>query len=314
MGLGGSGGTSIAAGAMQVLPIGVPKIMVSTMASGNTRPYVGFKDIIMINSIVDIAGLNTISRKILYNAALSLCGMIYGMREAEKENITDKKVVIGATMLGVTTPCVMEAKKILESKGYEVLIFHANGAGGQAMEELIKQGEIAAVMDITTTEIINEVCGGTFATGSGRMEASSEKGTPRVVSLGGLDMSIFTPPEALPPQYRNRLLYSHNPSVTLMRTNVEENKKVAKILAEKLNRACAPITLVVPEGGFSSLDAPGQPFYGPDEDQALIEGLLAALNSKVKVIRRKENINDPVVARVIAEELLQLLEGRRERL
>ncbi|MEW8959323.1 MAG: Tm-1-like ATP-binding domain-containing protein [Moorella sp. (in: firmicutes)] len=217
IGLGGSGGTSIVTTAMKTLPLGVPKVMVSTLASGNTRPYIGTKDIIMFPSIVDIAGLNTISRQILYNAALALCGMVKG-RGKDFTSTSSARVKIGATMFGVTTPCLMQAKAILETWGYEMLVFHANGVGGRSLEELVTDGVIKAVLDVTTTEIANELFQGTFSAGPDRLEAAGEKGIPQVISLGAQDMVTFSPPEMLPEKYKNRRLHLHNPAVLLIST------------------------------------------------------------------------------------------------
>ena len=306
IGLGGSGGTSIATTAMKTLPLGVPKIMVSTLASGNTRPYVGSKDIIMFPSIVDIAGLNTLSRQILYNAALALCGMVKG-KEVDFTNTSSARVKIGATMFGVTTPCVMQAKAILETRGYEMLVFHANGAGGRALEELVTDGVINAVLDVTTTEIANELFHGTFSAGPDRLEAAGKKGIPQVISLGAQDMVTFGPPEMLPDKYKDRRLYLHNPAILLMRTNIEENKKIGQVLAEKINRARGPVTLVIPQGGFSLMDMPGELFYGPEEDQALIDALLSFLKPEIKVVIMPGNINSPAVAEKMAQELHELM-------
>ena len=229
--LGGSAGTTIGATAMQALPVGIPKMMVSTMASGDTRSYVGVKDICMMYSVTDISGLNTISRKILANAAFAIAGMAQGEHPAVK----DDKVLLAASMFGVTTPCVTTAREYLEQKGYEVLIFHATGSGGLAMEELIKSGFIKGVLDVTTTEWCDELVGGVLSAGPHRLEAAGQKGVPQVVSVGALDMVNFGPPETVPQQFNGRNFYPHNPTVTLMRTTVEENIELGKIMAAKLN-------------------------------------------------------------------------------
>ena len=300
--LGGGAGTVIGTSAMRTLPVGIPKVMVSSMASGNIRPYVGTSDITMMYSVVDISGLNRISRKILRNAALAVCAMA----EPKEEKAAVERPLIAATMFGVTTPCVTEAKRVLEEKGYEVLVFHANGPGGMAMEQLIGEGQIQAVLDITTTELPDELCGGKGSAGPHRLEKAGEMGIPQVVVPGAMDMVNYFP-DAIPPQFRNRLFHVHNPATTLMRTNEEENRRLAEIMARKLSRAKGPVVVHIPLGGFSAMDAPGQPFFSPRANHAFIETLKRNLLSRIPVIEKDMHINDPSFARETAQALLDLL-------
>jgi len=300
--LGGGAGTVIGTSAMRTLPLGIPKVMVSSMTSGNIRPYVGTSDITMMASVVDISGLNRISRRILGNAAAAVCGMAEGRMESLPEELP----LVAATMFGVTTPCVMEAKRTLEEKGYEVLVFHANGPGGMAMEQLIGEGHIQAVLDITTTELPDELCGGKGSAGPHRLEKAGEMGIPQVVVPGAMDMVNYFP-DAIPPQFRNRLLYVHNPATTLMRTNVEENRRLGEIMGQKLSRSKGPVVIYIPLQGFSAVDASGQPFFDPDSDHAFVEALKNNLPPRIPVIETEAHINDPSFARGIAQALLELL-------
>lgn len=305
---GGTGGTSISTPGMRALPIGVPKIMVSTVASGNTQPYIGTSDIIMIPSIVDIAGLNTISMKIFTNAVFAICGMLKFEHKIELEH----KPLIAATMFGLTTPCINYAKNYLEERGYEVLIFHATGIGGQAMENLIKNGFFEGVLDITTTEWADETVGGILTAGPHRLEAAAQYGVPQVVSLGALDMVNFGPKETVPEKFLSRKFYQHNPTVTLMRTTVDENKKIAENIAQKLNQAKDYTTLMIPLKGFSGLDAQGQPFYGPKEDETLIKILKEKIDSrKIEIIEENYHINDEKFAQLAAKKLLELIKKKK---
>jgi uncharacterized protein (UPF0261 family) len=287
---------------MRTFPVGIPKVMVSSMASGNMRPYVGTSDITMMYSVVDISGLNRISRRILSNAALAVCGMVEGGKEAVSAGLP----LLAATMFGVTTPCVTEAKRVLEGRGYEVLVFHANGPGGMAMEQLIGEGQIQAVLDITTTELPDELCGGKGSAGPHRLEKAGEMGIPQVVVPGAMDMVNYFP-DAIPPQFRNRLLHVHNPATTLMRTNEEENRLLAEIMARKLSRAKGPVVVYIPLRGFSAVDAPGQPFFDPAADRGFVEALKNNLPARIPVIEKESHINDPSFARELAQVLLELL-------
>lgn len=302
--LGGSGGTSLAAPAMRALPIGVPKVMVSTMASGNTSQYVGTSDIIMIPSVVDVSGLNSISTTIFQNAVHAIAGMVNGSRNKPEE----EKPLVGATMFGVTTPCVNAAKEYLEQRGYEVLVFHATGIGGKSMEDLIKAGFIKGVLDLTTTEWCDEVVGGVLNAGPERLEAAALNGIPQVVSVGALDMVNFGPYDTVPPQFAGRNLYRHNPTVTLMRTSVEENIEIGKRIAEKLNMATGKTALFLPLKGVSLIDAEGQPFYGPEEDAALFDTLRNNVNRNiVEMVEMDVEINDLSFAEAAAQKLIDLM-------
>jgi uncharacterized protein (UPF0261 family) len=299
--LGGGSGTVIGTSAMRTLPVGVPKVMVSSMASGNTRPYVGTSDISMMYSVVDISGLNRISKRILRNAAASICGMV----EGGEEIVSGDRPLIATTMFGVTTPCVTAAKRILEENGYEVLVFHANGPGGMAMEQLIGEGQIQAVLDITTTELPDELLGGKGSAGPHRLERAGEMGIPQVVVPGAMDMVNYFP-DAIPPRFRDRLVYQHNPATSLMRTNVEENRRLGEIMGRKLSRAKGLTIVYIPLGGFSAIDAPGQPFFDPDANRAFVDALKRNLPSRIPVIEKDAHINDPSFAREVAQALLNL--------
>lgn len=303
--LGGTAGTTIGTHAMQSLSVGVPKLMVSTVASGDTRPYVGNKDITMMYSVVDISGINTISSKILANAAFAVAGMAKGTTPV----LEQEKPLLAATMFGVTTPCVTTAREYLESKGYEVLVFHATGAGGGSMEDLITAGFIKGVLDITTTEWCDELVGGVFNAGPHRLEAAGKMGIPQVVSTGALDMVNFGAMDTVPEQFKGRNLYKHNATVTLMRTTVDENRQLGQIIADKLNMTTGPTALFLPLKGVSLIDAEGQPFYGPEEDQVLFDTLRANINKdKVELIEMDANINDEPFALAMAKKLIDMLE------
>ncbi len=301
LGLGGSGGSSLISAAMQALPVGVPKLIVSTMASGDTRPYVGTTDIAMMYSVVDIAGINGISEKILTNAAAAIAGM--AIAAASFSSTAAAKPLIGATMFGVTTPCVTAAREILEQRGYEVLVFHATGAGGRSMEALMKGGFITGSLDITTTELADELVGGVLSAGPDRLEMAGSLGLPQVVSLGALDMVNFGPMDTVPAQFKDRNLYVHNATVTLMRTTEAECAELGRIIARKLNAASGPLTLFIPLDGVSMIDVPGAPFYDAAADAALIRELKAGLRPEVEVVEVATDINDPAFAKAMAERL-----------
>lgn len=301
---GGTGGTSLVTPAMRALPIGVPKVMVSTVASGNTAPYVGASDIIMMPSIVDVAGINSISTKIFTNAVFAIAGMV----KFENKKVVDKKPLIAATMFGVTTPCVTAATKYLEKRGYEVLIFHATGIGGQSMEALIAGGFIEGVLDLTTTEWADEIIGGVLNAGPYRLEAAGKNHIPQVVSVGALDMCNFGTYDTIPKKFERRNLYKHNPTVTLMRTNIEENEAIGKKLVEKLNMAKDKTTLMLPLKGISGIDVEGQPFYGVEEDKMLFDTLRNGVNkNSVEVIEMNCAINDVEFAEAAAQKLIDLM-------
>ena len=298
--LGGSAGTTIGTTAMQAVPVGVPKIMVSTLASGDTSPYVQSKDICMMYSVVDIAGINRLSRQILANAA----GAIVGMVNAEVPTAAADKPLIAATMFGVTTPCVTKAREVLEAAGYEVLVFHATGTGGQAMEDLVRGGFLAGVLDVTTTELADELVGGVLSAGPDRLEAAGEAGLPQVVAPGALDMVNFGPPDTVPEQFSDRLFYQHNPTVTLMRTTPEETAELGRIMARKLSEAQGPTTVIIPTQGVSAIDTTGQPFDSPEARTAWIENLKTHIGDNVTVIEMDAHINDDEFATKLVETLL----------
>jgi uncharacterized protein (UPF0261 family) len=303
LGLGGSGGSAIATHAMRQLPIGVPKLMVSTVASGDTRPYVGAVDVTMMYSVVDIAGINQISARILTNAAAAIAGMA----EAQAIEIAETgRPLVGATMFGVTTPCVTRARERLEELGYEVLVFHATGTGGQSMEALMRGGFIAAALDATTTELADDLVGGVLSAGPDRLEAAGEVGIPQVVSLGALDMVNFGPMETVPERFRERRLYVHNPTITLMRTTPEECAELGRRIARKLNAARGPVSLFIPLRGISLIAVEGQVFHDPDADEALLAALREDLDDSVDVRELNTDINDPAFAEAMADRLHEL--------
>ncbi|MCX7012018.1 MAG: Tm-1-like ATP-binding domain-containing protein [Candidatus Sumerlaeota bacterium] len=297
--LGGTGGTSVACRAMRALPLGVPKVMVSTVASCDVSAYVGVKDIVMIPSIVDVSGINRISREVFSRAAGAICGMA----EAQVPPGKDKPLV-AASMFGNTTPTVEAAKKILEDHGYEVLVFHCTGAGGKTLESLVEAGLVAGVLDITTTEWADELVGGVFTAGPTRLEAAARHGVPAIVTPGCLDMVNFWAPETVPPQFKGRKFYPHNPNVTLMRTDVDENRRLGEIIAEKLNLSAAPVTVLLPLQGVSMIDAPGGPFWWPEANEALFAALKGNLRKDIPVEEMDCNINDPRFAQRCAQCLL----------
>ena len=301
--LGGSAGTTIGTSAMQALPVGIPKVMVSTLASGDTSPYVQTKDITMVYSVVDIAGINSITRQILTNAAGAISGMVQAISEPVNE-----KPLIAATMFGVTTPCVTKARTILEAAGYEVLVFHATGSGGKAMEDLIRGGFITGVLDVTTTELADELVGGVLSAGPDRLEAAGRNSIPQVVAPGALDMVNFGPRDTIPERFKNRQFYQHNANVTLMRTTAEENAQLGQIMAQKLLLAQGPTRVLIPKHGVSAIDKTDQPFYSPEAETAWINSLKSGLDkSVVEVIEMDNHINDEEFGEKLAQTLLNLL-------
>jgi uncharacterized protein (UPF0261 family) len=308
--LGGSGGTSIATRAMQALPVGVPKLMVSTMASGDTRPYVGAVDVTMTYSVVDIAGFNAISERILANAAAAIAAMA----QVDVSERRDARPLVGATMFGVTTPCVTRARERLEDLGYEVLVFHATGTGGQSMEALARGGFLAGVLDITTTELADELVGGVLSAGPERLDAAGKLGLPQVVSLGALDMVNFGPLATVPERFHGRNLYEHNPTVTLMRTTPEECRELGRTIGRKLSAARGPVALYVPLRGVSMIAVEGGRFHDAAADEALREGLRETLADTVEVHELDVDINDHAFAEAMAERLHELIEqpGKKE--
>jgi uncharacterized protein (UPF0261 family) len=303
--VGGSGNSSIAAQAMRDLPVGVPKLIVSTVASGDTRPYVGAVDVTMMYSVVDISGINQISAQILTNAA----GAIAGMATAAVPEATGDRPLVGATMFGVTTPCVTRARERLEELGYEVLVFHATGTGGQSFEALASGGYLVGVLDATTTELADDLVGGVLSAGPDRLEAVGRTGLPQVVSLGALDMVNFGPRDTVPAQFEGRNLYVHNPTITLMRTTPEEMAELGRRIARKLNGADGPTVLFVPLKGVSAIDVEGQPFHDAEADAALFAALREGIDaSKVEVHEVDADVNDPAFATAMADRLHELIE------
>jgi uncharacterized protein (UPF0261 family) len=315
LGVGGSGGSSIVARAVRDLPIGLPKLIVSTMASGDVSPYVGAKDVTLTYSVVDIAGVNRVSRLILGNAAAAAAGMAKAYASAPTPTPTStsapegpagERPLIGASMFGVTTPAVDVARERLDELGYEVLVFHATGAGGRALEGLVDSGLLAGVLDLTTTELADDLVGGVLSAGPERLTAAGRNGVPQVVAPGALDMVNFGPRDTVPERFEDRNLYVHNPTVTLMRTTPEEMAELGRTVAAKLAAATGPTALFVPLGGVSALDAPGMPFHDPKADEACFEALRGAA---VETERLGMNINDPAFGRAMADRLHEMIVG-----
>jgi len=304
IGMGGSGGTAVTTAGMRALPVGVPKVMVSTVASGDVGPYVSTRDITMIPSVVDVAGLNPISRGIFANAA----GAIAGMVKTEAEKATEEKPLIAATMFGNTTPCVDRAREKMAEAGYEVLVFHCTGTGGRTMEDLIADGFISGVLDITTTEWADELVGGVFSAGPARLEAAAHAGIPQVIVPGCVDMVNFGAMDTVAEKFKGRKFYQWNPNVTLMRTTPEENSEMGRIFAEKANASKGPVVFMLPLKGVSMLDLEGQVFYWPEANQAIFDAIKQNVREDIPVIEMDVDINDPSFADRTAQELLNMLE------
>ena len=302
LGMGGSAGTIIGTSAMRALPVGVPKVMVSTLASGDVKPYVGTKDVVMIHSVVDVAGVNRVSARIYANAV----GAMVGMVETSTPQIASRPV-IAASMFGNTTPVVTRCRDTFEERGFEVLIFHAVGTGGQTMEDLIRAGYVNGVADITTTEWADELVGGVLTAGPERLDAAAEKGVPQVIAPGCLDMVNFWARETVPAQFEGRRFYPWNPNVTLMRTTPEENAELGRILAEKASKSSGPVAFFLPLKGVSMLDAPGKEFWWPEADQALFDAIKRHRRPDIPVHELDHNINDEPFADAVAEKLLEFL-------
>ncbi len=311
--LGGSAGTSIGTAAMRALPIGVPKVMVSTLASGQVRHYVGDKDILMLNSVVDLAGLNRITRQILSEAARAMAGMVRfdaTTSSRDEQAVEEERPLVAATMFGVTTPCVEAARLVLEDAGYEVLVFHATGNGGQAMESLIDEGMFAGVLDITTTELADELVGGVLSAGPQRLTAAARCGVPQVVSLGATDMVNFHARDTVPARFAGRTFHQHNPNVTLMRTTGAECAAIGSDMGRKLAAAIGPVAVLAPMLGVSALDRAGGPFDDPAARRALVAALReTAPNVCVEEIDR--HINDAAFAETAAKRLIEMIARRQ---
>jgi uncharacterized protein (UPF0261 family) len=303
---GGSGGTALATQAMRALPVGLPKLMVSTVASGDVRPYVGPSDLCMMYSVADVSGLNRISEAILANAAHALAGMILHAAPPT----ASRKPAVGLTMFGVTTPCVQTVTRALRDS-HDCLVFHATGTGGQSMEKLVDSGLLSAVVDVTTTEIADEVVGGVFSAGPGRLDAIVRRRVPYVGSCGALDMVNFHAPDTVPARFRGRKLVRHNPNVTLMRTSADECAEIGAFIAGKLNQMEGPVRFLLPEGGLSALDVPGGPFHDPAADEALFSSIARAFRpSPARLLRRLPcAINDAAFAQALIEAFREVSEA-----
>lgn len=311
VGIGGGSGTAVSSAAMRTLPVGVPKVMISTMAATpKAASYVGTRDIVMVNTITDIVGMNPILRSVLANGAAAVCGMVEAGATAARPRTDDGRPVVAVTAFGVTTPAAMRCHELLTQAGCETLIFHANGTGGRAMEELIAQGLVDAVLDLTTTELADELCGGFLSAGPHRLEAAGARGIPQVVLPGAMDMVNFTTPDTVPAKYAGRQLYRHSPNTTLMRTTIEENVVLGRQVGEKLARATRPAVLLLPLGGFSDYDRAGGVFNAPGTDRAFMDEAVKALGPRGEVVRIDASINEPVCAETAVARLLQMLGAR----
>lgn len=302
--VGGSGGTSIAAAAVRDLPVGTPKLIVSTVASGDTRSYMGASDVSMTYSVVDIAGINRVSAVVLGNAAAAAAGMA----NAPEAPVAGNAPLVGATMFGVTTACVTQARGLLEADGYEVLVFHATGTGGRSLEALARDGFLAGVLDITTTELADELAGGVFSAGPDRLETVGRLGIPQVVSVGALDMVNFGPRETVPERYRDRNLYVHNPTVTLMRTTPDECRTLGRQVAEKLSAARGPTALFLPLRGVSAIAVDGGVFHDPAADDALFSSIREHAGDGVELVELDVDVNDPTFAAAMTERLHTMIQ------
>ena len=305
IGVGGGSGTAVAGGVMRQLPFGFPKLIVSTMGGGDVGRYVGTKDIAMLNSVTDIMGLNPILRRILAHGAGAICGMVEVEVSEGPQDV--RRGTVAITAFGVTTPAAMRCRELLEQAGYSTMVFHANGTGGRAMEELVAQESIDAVLDLTTTELADELCGGKLSAGPRRLEAAGARGIPQVVLPGAMDMVNFGPPETVPAKYAGRRLYRHNPSTTLMRTTREENATLGTWVGEKIARAKGPSVLVLPLNGFSQYDREGGAFHDPVADQAFMDAAVTALGDAAPVVRLDCGSNDPECAEEAVRLLLEML-------
>lgn len=304
-GMGGSGGTAILSAGMRSLPIGIPKLLVSTVAAGDVSGYVGSADVTLMHSVVDVAGLNRISLQIYTNAAAAIAGMV----KAVQPEAADEKPLVAASMFGNTTACIDRARSTLERAGWEVLVFHATGSGGRTMQRLASEGFLAGMLDLTTTELADEVCGGVFSAGPERVKISAATAVPVVLAPGCVDMCNFGSRSSVPDKYRSRLLYEWNPNVTLMRTNVSENRQIGRLIAETANRCAGPAMVLLPLRGVSMLDSSGEPFWDPDADHACFDALRSCLKPGIPVIEVDANINDPVFADRATQVFLELNES-----
>jgi uncharacterized protein (UPF0261 family) len=306
--IGGSGGTTVGTAAMRALPLGVPKVMVSTVASGDTRPFVDISDIVMLNSVADFSGLNPISETILTNAAGALAGMI--RMRGQRRKVSHGGNLVAATMFGVTTPAVEKCRSLLAEVGYQLVPFHATGIGGRTMESLIQQGYFVGVLDLTTTEWADEVVGGTLSAGPRRLEAAGKMGLPQVVAPGALDMVNFFGAGGVPASFEGRSIHRHSENSYLMRTTPEENAEVGRRIAEKLNLARGPVTILFPIRGISALDRAGAPFHSPVANNSLLDALTTHCNRAITIRTIDCHINDDAFARAAVETLLASLNDK----
>jgi uncharacterized protein (UPF0261 family) len=309
IGMGGTAGTNVVASGLRELPYGLPKICVSTVSQGDVSPYVGISDIVMFPSLTDIAGINPISKRVISNAAGALIGMMEMKRDTPGKKV---KSTLAASMFGNTTPCIDACREALTLKGYDVLVFHATGAGGKTMEKLTEEGHIQGVLDITTTEWADTICGGVFDAGPARLDAPGKAGVPHLIAPGCIDMCNFGNPDTIPAKYKDRIFYKWNPQVTLMRTTPDENRKMGEIFAEKANASKGKVSFIIPMKGYSMLDSvneKGEPqiFWDPAADKAFVDGLKSKLNPKIEVVEEDLNINEPAFASKATQLFLELL-------
>ena len=307
LGLGGSAGTTVGTAAMRAVPVGMPKVMVSTLASGDVRPYVGTRDVMMLHSVVDLCGLNRVSRAVLDNAAAAMAGMVREGARGKGRGASEDKPLVTATMFGVTTPCVEAARGTVAAAGYEVLVFHATGVGGRTMEGLIRDRLVSGVLDLTTTELADELVGGVMAAGPDRLTAAAIEGVPQVISVGAVDMVNFGPPETVPERFAGRRFYHHNTTVTLMRTTPEENDRIGKEVAEKASAAKGPTAVLLPLRGVSAIDVEGGPFWWPEADAALFQSVRNWAYPPDLVEEVDAHVNDPAFAEAAAGRLLGMM-------
>ncbi len=308
LGLGGGSGTAVSTAAMRALPVGFPKVMISTMAAtAKVANYVGTRDIVMIHTITDIIGMNPILRSVLINGAAAICGMVEMNAGTGGVRGDARRPTVAITAFGATTPAAMRCHDLLTKADCETLIFHANGTGGRAMEELIEQGVIDAVLDLTTTELADELCGGFLSAGPLRLQAAGSRGVPQVVLPGAMDMVNFTTPDTVPAKYADRLFYAHSPNTTLMRTTTEENVVLGRWVGEKLSHAKRPAVLILPLGGFSEYDRPGGVFYAPETDQAFMDEAVKRLENRGEIVRVDANINETICAEIAVAHLQEML-------
>jgi len=304
--LGGSRGTAIGTAAMRALPFGIPKVMVSTIASGDMRPYIGIKDITLVHSVTDIVGLNRMTKRLLSYAAGAVMGAVAADPGLE---VSDKPLIAMSSMGGINR-AVFSAQKILEDKGFEVVAFHTVGTGGQALEDAVEQGLIDGVLDLVTHEVMDHLYGGYCDAGPARLEAAGKKGIPQVIAPGCLDFIAFSPPEKMPEELRKRKIYRHTPEVAIVRANKDEMASVGKTIAEKLNRALGPTVVVVPNQGFSPANRRGKALYDPEADRAFVEVLKQSLKPSIRIVEVDAHINDELFAKQAVDLLCELMQKR----